>query len=1032
MLPVIYGELCPQCGGDLSWFEIEKNFCEKKKKRLYYTSLSWEYQKFEKFFEEKMNAKPRALQRMWAKRVLSGYSFAAIAPTGIGKTSFGIIMALYLSGKGKRSYLILPTTLLLKECVEKLSMMGGEGVVYYHGKMKKGEKEEMRERISKGNFKILVTTSAFLSRNFSMVSNLKFDFIFVDDVDSVLKKSKNIEKLISLVLRGKGVLMVSTATGTKGYNTKLLREKLNFDVGNIQNAVRNIEDIKAPKEQLVNILRAMGSGGLIFTPTADEAYELSSLLQEFRVGVVVSEDKRAYEKFKNGELDYLLGVATPYGSLIRGIDLPERIRFVVFYGIPHFKIGAENIDSVSDRIIISLAYMLREEELVELANKREFEKLRKKLKRLFETRRTLQGSGFIYEEGKIIFPDIRTYLQGSGRASRLYLGGITKGASFLLDDISKLEVFERRASLYDIEFREMEEVNLSRLAREIDEDRKKLKKGGKGEEVIKPLLFIVESPNKAKHIARFFGKPNVRIIGNAIVYEVATEKNVLLIAPSLGHIVDLVTKRGFHGVIVKKDFIPVYAPLRKCRKCNYQFTEGDRCPICGSDDVYFAKTQIDVLRALAFECESVLIGTDPDIEGEKIAWDLKNLLFPFAKHIGRAEFHEVTKRAILEAIEKEREMNEDLVKAQIVRRIEDRWIGFELSQKLWKKYGERNLSAGRAQTPVLGWIIERYEESKKKEEAWFLKGTPVKLPWKGELYGEIRKIGMEEKEYAIPPYTTDEILKDAHRIYGIGAKEAMRILQNLFEMGLITYHRTDSTHVSDVGLKIAKEYLKDDFVGRRWGKEGTHECIRPTRPWDSQTIQRYINEEILQIKMEGNEILLYDLIFRRFMASQSKGLMKISRYELKVNGEEMQFSLVTGARGKAYKLYPYSLKIYPPLKEGRGKIEVEKRIIKIPPYTQADVIRLMKERRIGRPSTYATILGKLFQRKYIYEGKMGLIPTKRGVDVFSYLSSNYGKFISEERTRILEEKMDKIESGEKDYNDVLQELYQEIQEIRGK
>ena len=183
--------------------------------------------------------------------------------------------------------------------------------------MKKGEKEEMRERISKGNFKILVTTSAFLSRNFSMVSNLKFDFIFVDDVDSVLKKSKNIEKLISLVLRGKWVLMISTATGTKGYNTKLLREKLNFDVGNIQNAVRNIEDIKAPKEQLVNILRAMGSGGLIFTPTADEAYKLSSLLQEFRVGVVVSEDKRAYEKFKNGELDYLLGVASPYGSLIR-------------------------------------------------------------------------------------------------------------------------------------------------------------------------------------------------------------------------------------------------------------------------------------------------------------------------------------------------------------------------------------------------------------------------------------------------------------------------------------------------------------------------------------------------------------------------------------------------------------------------------------------------------------------------------------------------------------------------------------------
>jgi len=1034
MIPVVYGELCPQCGGDLSWFEIEDDLCRRKNKKLSYNELTWKYREFERFFYQKVGSRPRAIQRMWAKRVLQGTSFAAIAPTGIGKTLFGAVMASYFAENGMKSYIMVPTTLLLKEVADKIKGMGyGEKLVYYYGRMGKKEKEDMKKKIGDGDFNILLTTTAFLSKNYAMISKISFKFIFVDDVDSLLKRSRNLDKIVSLVLRGKSVLMVSTATGSRGYNTKILREKLNFDVGNMRNAVRNVMDIYASKDRLRYIMDSMGPGALIFTPTAEEARKLMDELGDYRIGLVLAQDKEAYKSFQEGSLDYLLGVATPYGSLVRGIDMPERIRYVVFYGIPRFKVGIEDVDSLSEKLLLTLAYLLREEkkEIAEMIEKKEIDALRKVIKKIF-LKGELRGKGFVYEDSHIIFPDVRTYLQGSGRASRLYSGGISKGASFLLDEDRFLEIFIERAGIYGLEFHPIEEVDIDSLRREIDEDRRRMREKVPEKEVIRPALFIVESPNKAKHIARFFGKPNVRVVGNAIVYEVATGENVLIIAPSLGHVVDLSTSRGYHGVIVKDSFIPVYNPIRKCKECGYQFTEGDKCPICNSENIYRAKEQIDVLRILAYECENVIIGTDPDTEGEKIAWDLRNLLIPYAKEIRRAEFHEVTKKAILNALDESRDLNEDLVKAQIVRRVEDRWIGFELSHILWKEFGDKNLSAGRAQTPTLGWIIRRYEESRKKMEVWFLKGTDIKVPWSGRVYGEIKKVGEKIREYLVAPYTTDEVLKDANKILKIGSTQAMAMLQNLFEMGLITYHRTDSTHVSEEGLKIAKRYLGDEFIGRRWGEEGAHECIRPTRPWSAEDIKRYVNEGIISLKLEEGMLKLYDLIFRRFMASQSYGEIKIARYLIRAGMEGLEVQLIIDADGRAYRLYPYRLKIYKPLKEGRGIIELEKRIISPPLYTQADVIRLMKEMGIGRPSTYATIMGKLFKRGYVKEKGGKLIPTKRGKDVYSFLIKKYEKFISEERTRMLEEKMMMVERGERKYDEILHELYEEMMELRGK
>jgi reverse gyrase len=147
MIPVIYGELCPQCHRDLRWDEIEEKVCHTTHRELSHTKLSEIYEEFEEFFKAKFGKSPRAIQRMWARRVLNGYSFAAIAPTGIGKTSFGIIMAMFLASKGKKSYLIVPTTLILKEIVKKIEEMKFEDFAYYHSGMKKEDKEKMTEKM---------------------------------------------------------------------------------------------------------------------------------------------------------------------------------------------------------------------------------------------------------------------------------------------------------------------------------------------------------------------------------------------------------------------------------------------------------------------------------------------------------------------------------------------------------------------------------------------------------------------------------------------------------------------------------------------------------------------------------------------------------------------------------------------------------------------------------------------------------------------------------------------------------------------
>ncbi|NOZ83148.1 MAG: reverse gyrase, partial [Euryarchaeota archaeon] len=643
----------------------------------------------------------------------------------------------------------------------------------------------------------------------------------------------------------------------------------------------------------------------------------------------------------------------------------------------------------------------------------------------------------VVREGEVVFPDVRTYIQGSGRASRMLAGGITKGASFLLEgDEALLEAFVRRAGYQDISFRRLEEADFGRLAAEIDESRRRCGAGRGVEVELKPELLIVESPTKARLISRFFGRPSLRVVraggGSLVAYEVLTPHRVLLVTACLGHITDLVVERGFHGVEVEQGFVPVYSSIRRCRSCGYQFSwSSEGCPRCGGEELDDASERVEALRQLARETGRVVIGTDPDAEGEKIAWDLGNLLAGCAE-VSRAEFHEVTRRAVEAALQSPRRLDERLVCAQMVRRIEDRWIGFCLSQKLWEVFGRRNLSAGRAQTPLLGWIIQRAERSRERVTVALVRELGLRLQGveREEVELEVELLEqVSEERTPLPPYTTDTLLRDANNLLRLNAGEAMRLAQELFESGLITYHRTDSTRVSDVGMRVAREFLGEDFAGRSWQAEGD-ECIRPTRAVPAETLQRLIEEGVVYAEASSRRHMrLYELIFRRFMASMCRPFMvRVARYRVSWDGGEQEEERVLEASGRAHELFPWAAPVRQPLPTGRVKVRAElRRVPKELPLTQAEAVQLMKERGIGRPSTYAVLLERLFMRGYVVERYGRLLPTKLGRQVYEYLSSHYGGLISEERTRLLMRVMDEVESGRAEYERVMEEMYREIE-----
>jgi len=1039
---VIYENLCPVCGKDLSWKEIEERTCEFENRKL--CSEEGVVSEFIEFFR-KIVGEPREIQRMWAKRVLRGESFALTAPTGIGKTSFGLAISLFLANRGRRCYIVFPTSILVKLAVENikgyserlglrisLNEPGDLSVGFYHSEIR--EREEFFESLPQ--FHILITTAQFLAKNFEKMKDLHFDFIFVDDVDSVLKASKNVERILSLLGIGKelpkGTLVVSTATAKVGKKAELFRRFLNFTIGSSQFYMRNVEDIVVENPDILpELLSRLGSGGIIYARSVEECERIcESLRKDFRVGIVTSRDSKDFELFSRGEIDYLIGTAHYYGTLVRGIDLPERIKYAFFVGCPVFRLRVEDVEKAPPNVLRTLALLLREDERVEklIPKLKAVEKIESELREVLKdvlSAGNLKVRDAVIRKGEIIFPDIRTYIQASGRTSRLHARGITKGASFVFEtDRDVLKAFIERAGYFDLTFKPLSEVDIERLKRDVEESRVKKMEF----EIIKPALLIVESPTKARQIARFFGRPSVRFFESIPVYEVPTDRYLLLITATLGHITDLVVNRGFYGVL--DGFIPVYTTIKRCASCKNQFTDEKSCPKCGGVEIDDALKRISVLRKLAEETDFVIIGTDPDPEGEKIAYDLKNLL---CGKVLRAEFHEVTKRALIAALNELRDLNQNLLRAQVVRRIEDRWIGFVLSQKVQKHFGRKNLSAGRAQTPALGWVIERYRQARVKKTVAYIPELDLTIETdKKELEVSVELLeDRKELRSPLPPYTTSSLLFDANTILKLSASQTMEIAQELFESGLITYHRTDSTRVSEYGMRIARDYLGDDFKGREWFSEGAHECIRPTRGVDRVTLERLIEEGVIEVEgFRWHHFALYDLIFRRFMASQCKEYeVRVKKYRINADGRTLEEERVVEATGRAYELYR-SVWVKKNLREGNFKLNAElRKVPSAPLLTQADLINLMRERGIGRPSTYAVIVDKLFKRHYVVENGGKLIPTKDGISVYEFLISNYSPYISEERTRMLEKKMDAIESGKLDYLSALKELYDEIKQI---
>lgn len=1277
---------CPRCipeqySSDLNdIFSIHKalrenNTLTKRFEEL--VKLEKESNELIEFFYKVVGSRAWGAQRTWSRRLVRGDSFSIIAPTGVGKTTFGLVASLYLAcRKRSKSYLVFPTTTLVEMTYKRISTYADNvgckaRIVAIHSKLKKKQREEAIEAFNNMEFDILITTASFARKYVDQLSEIKFKLVFIDDVDAVLRSAKSVDavlkivgfsdedisnglellrlqrriaslrasilrlqlsqrqstqkrleelkkELLQLERRAKeldsrleeprkraSTLIVSSATGRpRGSRVKLFRVLLGFEAGGRGDIGlrRVIDSFKKPEkeifEEVVDLVKNyFRDGTLVYVPIdhgIEGAEKLAEMLREAGVNAEAFHSKKPLtllEDFAAGKINVLVGVANYYGVLVRGIDLPERVRYAIFAGVPRHKFSAE-VGYPSPSSILRLLGLLVDipiEDIAETARRhlaivrritrslspaalqmiaekilQDDPKASQAIRAIIEAYKFLLNALSnkevwkhleerkdiaivrVNDERYILVADAATYLQASGRTSRLYAGGITLGLSVVIvDDERVLQGLIKRTSwMVDAQWRDFNELELEKIMAEIEEERKKVRRILKGEEKLKDLvktaLLIVESPNKARTIAGFFGQPSIRLLpGGLRAYEISTGDLLLTIIASGGHVYDLATEKleddlppgvrspeWLFGVYIvdskKRDFHPIYTSIKRCLDCGYQFTiESDKCPVCASTNIRDSRTVVEDLRRLAWESDVVLIGTDPDTEGEKIGWDVALLLKPYSRGIQRLEFHEVTRKAIMEALRNLRDFDQRLVDAQIVRRIEDRWIGFTLSPLLWCHFWPRiycpsledlpkpgrfqenekkrcrrfryyyNLSAGRVQTPVLGWIIERAEEAKEKinEYRLLINGTRIyfteldlvgKTQVLKQFFKKTKTVDVdvkidviEEKEETMnppPPYTTDSMIMDANRYLGLGAPETMRLAQNLFEMGLITYHRTDSTRVSDRGIQVARDWLKDAFGDdanklfrpRRWGEGGAHEAIRPTRPIDADNLRRLVEEGVLPIagRLTAAHYRLYDLIFRRFMSSQMReAIVKRAVYKVEILGSDSYITvdrIVKIGRdedpiNKGFTLVWYYIREQQALEPGlkAAVLEYVRKRSKVALYTEGDIIRLMKERGIGRPSTYAKIVETLYRRRYISRRPEGrVIPTHRGKAIYEYLTREIAvnprgleklidyeylkripSLVAEERTRALQERMEEIEKGVAERIVIMNEVYSEIEGI---
>jgi len=1206
-LEPVYVAMCPNCGGPINatrlaqglvcraclnddeakdiitqkdYYEtvklIGKKLAENGKLKGYsllYTSVL-EIDEFRKFFKRVTGSDLWSAQLTWAKRLLQEESLAIVAPTGVGKTTLLSAYTIYRAREGARVYYILPTENLARQVEEKLrnflskASLNVRIVAYYSG-MPRRAKEEAIEAIRRGEFDILVTTTSFLSRRWELLEGTRFDVVIVDDVDAVLRNSKNVDRLLYLLgfdeetvekaymlvkkkiaaviakVNGNikryeklleeiksleafitskllttmpGQLVIASATGRAyGIKPKLFRELLGFDIGRVYDYTRSIENFYKitddPIKEAADLVATLGGGGLVFVSKRygkDAAKQLVELLRKYglKAGLALS-GRKVLEKFERGDYDVLVGVASYYGVIVRGVDMPHRILYTVFVGVPGSSMDALKALSSPYRIIragLELEIIDPRDGLVKSVSRlspgestalriaiNEGAKLEGRLAELLESLLSLRrkivkvleervcSSGGAVEAAGLVFRciddtlfavsvDAATYVQASGRASRMLGSRMTHGLSIVVEDNEiYINVLEKKLTRF-IEGAKFRPYKVEEVMTELERARRSRVDPAAAKKVdIETSLIIVESPTKAKTIASFFGRPVRRRIGSLVVYEttfyneVSGKIHVATITASTGHLMDLsIDDEGIYGVVVEEEAIkPIYKPIRRCLNCGHQFSSSlPHCPRCGSANIASKEEVIAALRQLAVENELVYIATDPDIEGEKIAYDLFLALKPYAREVKRIELHAITRREFMRALASPRDVDTRLAAAQIVRRIEDRWIGFGLSQKLWTVFGKNWLGAGRVQTPVLGWIIRRYREwranlgynvyvklgeAKIKFHYDSKRGAEEAAKTAAENGIEVLNANTELREVApAPPFTTEALILEASRRYGYSAQKTMRIAQELFEAGLITYHRTDSTYVAPEGVSLAKRYLEvkglvNDFHPRSWGTPGHHEAIRPTKPIDTETLRKMIatGEIRLSITLRESHYRLYDLIFRRFVASQMKpAKIAYTRAELGLLSARRDVEAAVDIQSPGWtRIYP--VRLVPTLKNAKKGDHLKPdnvRVVRgstLQLYSHGDVVAEMKRRGLGRPSTYAKILDSIRRHGYVIESRYRkkLVPTRLGIDVYDYLATNYAELVSEDRTRRLLEEIEEVAAGRKSPTLIIAELMEELEEL---
>ena len=546
-------------------------------------------------------------------------------------------------------------------------------------------------------------------------------------------------------------------------------------------------------------------------------------------------------------------------------------------------------------------------------------------------------------------------------------------------------------------------------------------------------LIIVESPAKANTIKKFLGG-STKVVA------------------SMGHIRDL--PKSKLGVDVEHDFEPQYINIR------------------GKGDL------IKSLKKDAKQAKKVYIATDPDREGEAIAWHLATILNDEKPKITRVTFNEITKTAVQKAIKEPRNIDIDLVNAQQARRVLDRIVGYKISPLLWKKV-RRGLSAGRVQSVAVKLIVDREEEIEKfiPEEYWNLYANlqerETKKNFEAKFYGkegkkqeihsesEIKEIlkNIENAKYIVkdvkrgekkrtpaPPFTTSTMQQEASRKLGFTLKKTMSIAQGLYEgvkipeygsIGLITYMRTDSTRISDEARKSAKEHIikiyGENYYENRYYKtnkdaQDAHEGIRPT--------YSNIEPDAIKDSLTKDQYKLYKLIYNRFMASQMApavfNTMSVNidanNYIFKANGQSIKFKgfMVLYVEGTDEKEEEAGM--LPELKENEelklNKLEPKQSFTEPPPrYTEASLVKALEEKGIGRPSTYSPTITTILERRYIEKNQKQLSPTELGKIVNKLLTENFTDIINVEFTAKIENEFDEIAEGKEQWKKMIREFY---------